>query len=380
MEIKSKYKLKAGDILSKPIYNSLGVALLPAGAELNENNIDKLVNGYSEVDQFFYVETPGTENIIIEDKISEQVRIQAAKAIRNKEIKKIIDQSKIITHQIINYNIHEADYYDTRDRSDYVSRHAVNVGIISCIIAKDMGYNISELEEITLAGMLHDLAKSSESNLNIEKIYTDRLKCKKEEILPYLTVDLLRDTDFVRNGEISKMVLSSILCHHEHQNGQGYYKMTAEMIKRYKYASILHVADIYDTLANKDMSSIKTDLPSNTLYLFDKNGGINPKNIITFFMRDYASLSEGQRLFDPNVVKHFLNCISFYSKGRRVMLSNGDIAIVNRNFLDYPERPEVVVISGTYEGRTINLSDDKSFLNLSVIDYYEDENNNKLKR
>ena len=374
MEIKTKEKLEVGDVLAKPIYNAMGVALLPAGAVLTEKTISRLKSDYSGYTvQYFYVETPGTENIIIEDKISDQVRIETSKAVRNKEIREIIKYSKIITHQIINYNIHDADYYDTRSKFDYVSKHAVNVAVVSCIIAKDMGYSSKELEEITLAGLLHDFAKSNDADESIEKIYTDRLKCKKEEILPYLTVDLLKDTDFVRTGEISATVLKSILCHH------GYYNIPGSALKNYKYASILHVADIYDTLANNDEKSISTDLPENTMYLFKKSGGMTPKNILTYFMRDYGSSSEAQRLFDQDVVKHFLNCVSVYSKGRRVVLSNGDIAVVNRNFLGHADRPEVVIIDGDLKGKIVNLTEDKNYLNLSVIDYvHEDENKLKM--
>lgn len=380
MEIKTKDKLEVGDVLSKPIYNAMGVALLPAGAVLTEKMISRLTSEYSaNSTQYFYIETPGTENIIIEDKITEQVRNETSKAVRNKEIREIIKYSKIIAHQIINYNIHDADYYDTRSKFDYVSRHAVNVAVVSCIIAKDMGYSEKELEEVTLAGLLHDFAKSNENDPSTERLYTERLKCKKEEILPYLTVDLLRETDFVKTGEISMMVLSSILCHHEHQNGQGYYKIPGNTLNNYKYASILHVADIYDTLVNNDEQSILSDLPENTMFLFKKSGGITPKNILTYFMRDYGAISEAQRLFNPEVVKHFVNCVSAYSKGRRVVLSNGDIAVVNRNFIGHMDRPEVVVIEGELRGKTINLTDDKNHLNLSVIDYAHKEEENKLK-
>ena len=149
-------------------------------------------------------------------------------------------------------------------------------------------------------------------------------------------------------------------------------------IKNYKYASILHVADIYDTLSNNDINAINSDLPENTLFLFQKSGGITPKNIITYFMKDYGAISESQRLFDQDVVKHFLNCISVYSKGRRVILSNGDIAVVNRNFLGHADRPEVVIIDGDLKGKIVNLTEDKNYLNLSIIDY-EHENKNKLK-
>ena len=76
MEIKSRDKLEPGDVLAKPIYNSNGVALLPAGAVLSESNIDRLRKDYNDISEFFCVDTPGTENIIIEDNIGEELKHQ----------------------------------------------------------------------------------------------------------------------------------------------------------------------------------------------------------------------------------------------------------------------------------------------------------------
>ena len=103
---------------------------------------------------------------------------------------------------------------------------------------------------------------------------------------------------------------------------------------------------------------------------------MTPKNIITYFMKDYGAVSESQRLFDPTVVKHFIKCVSIYSKGRRVKLSNGDIAVVNRNFFGHSDRPEVVVIDGALKGKTINLTENVNYLNLFVIDYFYDLKDN----
>lgn len=380
MELKSKDQLQVGDILAKPIYNSRGTILLSEGAELNENSIEKLSNIYGALgEQFFYIKTPGTENIKIEDKISEKVRSETAKSVRNKRIEELINQAKIISRQVVDYNIHDIDYYDTRSYEDYIGRHSVNVAIISCIIGRSMGFSDRELEEITLTGLLHDFAKTIDNDDEITKSYEEMLKCKKEQVLPFITYDLLKDTDYAKNGIISSTMLGSILYHHEHYNGEGYYKKNHNFTKRYKYAEILHVADIYDTLANRDIKSIVIDLPSNTLYLFEKNGGFTPKNIIAYFMRDCA-LSEQQKLFDTNVVEHFIKYVSIYTKGRRVVLSNGDIAIVKENLGKYSDRPEVVVIEGELKGKTIDLSKDMNSLNLVVTDYYHESDSNKLKK
>lgn len=382
MELKSKNQLKVGDILSKPIYNSNGIILLPENTELTEKTIQKIKNISSSLqEQYFYINTMGTENIIIEDKISVKLRTETSKSIRNKNIDNLIDDSKKIVYEITKHNIHDVDYYDNRNEEDYIGRHSVNVAIVSCIIAKSMGFSYNELEEITLAGLLHDFSRAIDDNVEVRKNYEELLKCKKEQVLPFITYDLLKDTDYAKCGKISTVMLGSILYHHEHYNGEGYYKKKYDFVRKYKYASILHVADIYDTLINKDVKSIITDLPLNTLFLFEKSGGFTPKNIVSYFIRD-CGLSESQRLFDSKVINHFIKCVSVYSKGRRVILSNGDIAVVKENSGRYSDRPEVVVIEGEHKGKTIDLSKDMNGLNLVVDDYdYSCSNvNNLLKK
>lgn len=368
MELKTISELEEGMKIAKPIYNSRGVTLLPAGSVLSDKLIKRLSNeSDSIIEKYYYIDTPGTESIIIEDKVSEQIRNETAKCIRNRQIEKLMEQAKIISKQVIDYNINSIDYYDTRVDSDYISRHSVNVAIISCVIGKNMGFKDKELYEVTLAGLLHDFAKTSNIDENIIKMYEEKINCSKEELTPVLTYNILKDTDYAKTGEIPMTILSSILYHHENDNGTGYYKKDANFIKKHKYAAILHVADIYDTLVNKDMNSIEVDLPINIRYFFHRDG-ITPKNIINFFTATYSSL-EDKKLFDRDVVLHMLKCISVYAKGRRVELSNGDIAVVNRNIEDHVDRPEVVVIHGKYKGKTLNLSKDHNYLNLIVSDY-----------
>lgn len=368
MELKEIRELKPGMKMAKPIFNARGVTLIPAGATLSESVIKRLnMDSDNTIEKYFYIDTPGAENVIVEDKISEQLRNETAKCIRNKQIEKLMEQAKLISKQVVDYNINSIDYYDTRNDSEYISKHSVNVAIISCIIGRSMGFNQKELYEVTLAGLLHDFSKTETIDEDVIKMYEEKLACKREELFPVLTYSLLKDTDYAKFGELPMTVLSSILYHHENENGTGYYKKNSKFLQKYKYAGILHVADTYDTLANKDMKSIEIDLPTNIKYFFYRDG-ITPRNIISFFTATYSSLDE-KKLFDKNVVLHLLKYISVYVKGKRVELSNGDIAIVNRNFNGHPDRPEVVVIEGENKGKVLNLSSDSDCLNLVVKDY-----------
>lgn len=392
MEWKTIKELNIGDVLARPIYNENHTPLFNEGKVLEEKDIKSLERWFENNSfQRFPINTPGTENIIFEDKISELVRSETAKAIRNKQIDELIKKSKVISRQIISHDIHDVDYYDIRNNSDYMSRHSVNVAIIACIIGRNIGFSEKELEEITLAGLLNDYARMSINDISLSKVYKEKLERERQENITgnkndllnkivdvllkekmedsYISYRLLKDTDYAKNGEIPATVLNSILVSHLHENC-----IVHNNLEKYKYSSILHVADIYDMLASNDLESIKANLPQNTLYLFNINGGINPKNIVGYFARDYGTPDESQRLFDKKVVNSFLKCVSVYTKGRRVVLSNGDIAVVNKNIPGRLERPKVDVIEGEFKGKSINLSD-REYFNISIIDYAKTEDN-----
>ncbi len=379
MEIKNKKELNVGDILATPIYDTNGTTLLPAGTKLTENYINRLNEFYSR-EAYINVQTPGSEIIVVQDNIGEELRNSTAKAIRNREIGSLIEFSKTISKKVVDYDIHEVDYYDKRKDEDYISRHSVNVAVISCIIGKSMGFNEKELQEVTLAGLLHDFAKTSNVNQKNIEIYAESLNKPKEAVLPLVTVDYLRDTDYVKEGIISPDLLGSLMFHNEHHNGTGYYKKGADFLKKYKYASILHVANVYDTLSNNDIKTIVGILPEKSIDSFSAAGGITPKTIIDFFRTDCSS-EEDKMLFNPEVVRKFLECVSVYSVGRRITLSNGDVAIVISNNPEVPEKPVVKVIEGIFKDNIIDLNKEIEHLDLIVQDYYYDnQDKNILKK
>ena len=358
-----KNKLEVGDVLAKAVLNSKGIILLPQGSVITEKNLEHLKNINEKLE--FYVET--------QNKVSEYVRSETVKAILNKDVQKVIEQSKVISRQIIERDVHEIDY-DVEDNEDYIARHAVNVAILSCIIGREMGFLEYELEEITLAGLLHDFAKLSK----LDKTTLDNYKNieeNNENILDYISYYQLSKEHNIK----SENVLLGILNHHKHYSDTQY-KNKDDISNKKLYASILHLTDIYDTLVNEDYEAIKTDLPRNMLYLFNTMGGFTRQNIIYFFTSDSCQYPS-KRLFDKSVVESFLNSVSVYNVNSKVILSNGDIAIVKRNFEGHADKPEVRVIEGEHEGRLINLSSNINSLNLLIRDYYaDDENKNVLKK
>ena len=75
--------VEEGMILSKSIYNADGRLLLSAGYRLSHTIKSKLkVRGYNHV----YIEEEGTDNVVPQDIISDQIRLQASLKLADKTV------------------------------------------------------------------------------------------------------------------------------------------------------------------------------------------------------------------------------------------------------------------------------------------------------
>jgi len=102
----------------------------------------------------------------------------------------------------------------------------------------------------------------------------------------------------------------------------------------------LAVADVYDALTS-NRPYRKPNLPSEAIeYIM---GGIGS-------------------LFDEKIVRIFLKRVAPYPVGIKVLLSNGEAAVVINNNIDQPLRPVV----RTDANKTIDLSDNDKYFNVVI--------------
>jgi putative nucleotidyltransferase with HDIG domain len=135
--------------------------------------------------------------------------------------------------------------YALEAKDKYTSGHSQRVADISVAIAKEMGLPQESIDEIRLAGLLHDIGKIGvrESVLNKPSRLTDEefqhVK-KHSEIGEHILGPIADDEEILR----------LVRYHHEHYDGNGY-------PDRLKYdqiplgARILAVADAYEAMTSK---------------------------------------------------------------------------------------------------------------------------------
>lgn len=315
---------KPGMYLGEDIINSSGVVFLGSGTRLTDRHLDSLANiGVETV----YIASPERYEELENDMIlfDKQLNIEFKKTIDSfknvyqnvrmgnqiilEELKDNIMPlvSRVLTNNNILGNLRMIEVAD-----EYTYKHSINVGMVSSMIGKWMGYNQNELMDLALSGMLHDIGKSK---IPIE-IINKPAKLTSEEFDIIKTHPRAGYEILCESKEANFDVLFGVLEHHEWISGGGYPNGSAGK-KIHEYARIVAVADVFDAIT------------SNRSY----------KSKISPFKAAEIVMEESATHLDPEIVQLFLSRISQFYVGNKVQLNTGEvgeIVMVNRYNLTRP--------------------------------------------
>ncbi len=233
------------------------------------------------------------------------------------ELMRALDESDALTVDISALKISD----------EYTFKHSVDVASMSMIIAKNRGMSKKEVQQIGIAGLLHDLGKSRIPNEILNK--PGQLTEEEFEIMkthPTIGYNLIK-----HKSGLSKEIKLGVLQHHEKINGNGY----PQQLKDHQicnFARILAVSDIYDALV--------TERPYKAAF--------SPRDAVEMIMAMTGSL-------DLNMIHSFLNSVILYPVDTIVRLSTGEHAKVVKNSPGCPTRPTVITLK---KGETYALATD----------------------
>jgi putative nucleotidyltransferase with HDIG domain len=190
-----------------------------------------------------------------------------------------------------------------KDYDNYTFTHSVNVGILAMSLGASMGLDRRTLEEIGIAGFLHDIGKTRIDKTILNKpgklSFTEYEEMKKH---PELGARIIGEM-----AEMSDEVAQAVLGHHIHHNRQGYPDW-ARQLPFGVMSEIIAVADCYDAIT--------------TLRVYQHP--LNPK----------AALDELHELagtyLDERLVNNFVMMMGKYPVGTLVRLDTNEIAVVMR--------------------------------------------------
>ena len=199
----------------------------------------------------------------------------------------------------------------------FVLHHSVNVSMLASAFARHVGLGEEQVEEVAVAGLLHDLGKARipERILNKPgKLTTEEFARMKRH--PEFGHELL-----IGEPSISDPVRRAVLDHHEdccrsgYPGGKGLEDLDA-------YTRILTVADVYDALIS--------DRPYRV--------GMAPNQALTLMYQGRG------RLFDVETLERFVHFIGVYPVGSFVRLEDRRYAVVAELHDDGPLHPTVFVV------------------------------------
>ncbi|WP_192034951.1 HD-GYP domain-containing protein [Halomonas sp. YLGW01] len=188
-----------------------------------------------------------------------------------------------------------------KHKNEYTAEHCLNVGVLAMIFAQHLGYPQARIEELGLAGMLHDVGKMRVDPAILEKpgkLTAQEYQQVKAHVLEGYAM-------LAEDPTLSDEVKTASRDHHERINGEGYpYGKTGNELGQ--AAKIIAIIDAYDAITSERVYS-EARPPDEALRIL------------------YQARNQH---FDEALVVSFIECIGIYPPGAIVELNNGMIGIV----------------------------------------------------
>jgi len=127
---------------------------------------------------------------------------------------------------------------------DYEKYHGLNVALLTAMLAKKMNFNDTQLSDVTLAALLHDIGKTrlpKEFHHSYSTNATTQAT-KMYELHPELGYKILKN-----EMRLSEDICVVALEHHEKNDGTGYpYGISNDLI--HPYSQMVGICNLYDNL------------------------------------------------------------------------------------------------------------------------------------
>ncbi len=322
-------RVKVNEILGRNIFTNDGSVLLRTGVKLTKQYIDKL----KELGVFYvYVEDDRLDDISVEDE-----KLSDLKAVTMKNMSQIIKNvtagdkkgtkdSLAAVEDLVNYIIQMGDVnkslYDIQTYDNYTYLHSIDTGIMAVFLGMSMHLKESELKELSIGAILHDIGKTKVPR----DIITKPGKLTPEEFEEVKKHPTYGRNILEKNFSMSTAVLKAVEHHHEKVDGSGYpFGLTSNEIS--KFAKIICVCDVYDAVSNDRTYREK----------------FNPSDAYELILAGCGNA------FDEEIVQRFKQTFSVFPLGVCLRLSNGIEGYVIKQNKNFPDRPVIRVL---YEAST----------------------------
>ncbi len=202
-------------------------------------------------------------------------------------------------------------------RSDnYTFEHSLRVSILAANLAKWLGYNDAQIQEVAEAGLLFDIGKMKLPQYILKK--GGKLTPEEFRIIEKHTQ--LGYNILLKTKGVSSAIKYAALQHHERMDGSGY-PLRIKSGQIHEYAKIIMVCDIFDAMVSK------------------KPYG---KGISKIEAAEYLNWNTDSS-FDTKMVYILVHKISEYMLGKKVVLNTGEAGKIVYIDVNYPTKPTLQV-------------------------------------
>lgn len=188
---------------------------------------------------------------------------------------------------------------------DYTYAHSLNVAILSMCLGKNLGLDHTALEKLGLCGLFHDLGKVAVSKRIINKkgrLNDDEYAEVRKH--PVHSARLILKLQARRDRKVK--ILMAPFEHHMGYNRQGYPRIkTNRSISL--FSRIVTIADVYDAITSPRVYRPYILSPDRALGLMLEKSGT---------------------VFDPVLLKVFINMLGAYPVGTLLELASGEMGLV----------------------------------------------------
>jgi HD-GYP domain-containing protein (c-di-GMP phosphodiesterase class II) len=320
--------------LAKCIYNEDGLVLLNERVELTQALINRLQQ--FGVD-FVYIQDRDTDDIEVEDAISQETKMKALAEIKTQFRKAMEENSKskfsknafmgrafgnVIKMIMQDLDSREGTHImllNMNVLNNYVFNHSLNVCIYATMLGMANGYNREEIAVLGMGALLHDIGKT--------QINQDIIK-KPGKLSPqeFAEVKMHAELGYRLLKDEPNMPLLAAHCafqHHERENGSGYPRgIKGKEI--HDYAKLIAIIDSYDAMTTHRPYRLAM-LPHQAMEIL---------------------FSGVETLYDYKKVALFRDNVAIYPLGLSVKLSTGEKGVVVVINPAIPQRPTIRIMEG----------------------------------
>lgn len=310
------FELKEGMVISRDVFTSAGIMVIPEGAVVTEPIIDRLESlGVDCVDVEDVMEEIGFESTAnrfhnnlqfkkhkkkyesLKDRINDifDNLIQSEPDKKNAEA--IIQESwKYFEQNEMGLDLITM-LHTMRNHSDATYMHSINVGLIASFLGRWLGWSKEDVKILNACGLFHDIGKLMIPKEIIDK--PGKLSDEEDKIMrshPVLGYTLLKKMG------MDPRICNAALSHHERCDGTGY-PFFLKSSKIEDCAKIIAIADAYEAMTS-NRTYRKPLCPFEAIEQFENNGFnhfdteyllVFMKNIVNTYLHSDVSLSNGDQ-------------------------------------------------------------------------------------